>query len=88
MSWFFFNQKNKIKPGINLKLVPKFQDFCYTLNVQPCKCSHKVTQTYRLLVSRVTMGCHFHKIIFLFLSCTSQSLLDLFPYYKAQVHHN
>ena len=34
------------------------------------------------------MGCHFHNIIFLFLSYTCQSLLGLFPHYKAQVHHN
>ena len=89
---FFFLPKNVIRSGVNLKLVAKFQVFCYTIK---CTTLLRLQKSYTNLQtpyvwkqSRVTMGCHLNQIIALFLLCPCESLLSLFPYYKAQVHHD
>ena len=44
--WSLFYQKNLIRPRINLKIVPKFQLFCYRIKctiVKAPKQLHKIT---------------------------------------------
>ena len=61
-----FTEKIIIRPKINLKLVSKFQVFCYTIK---CTTLLRLPKSYTSLwtssvlkQSKITMGYHFYKI--------------------------